>query len=102
MFHAFRYMRAHGSIMERQTMTEELRDLGGPPDSIGGDLMFGAPEIARFLFGSRSKAALRRVYNLADGGSIPTFYIGTTVCGRKRTISATIAAAEAKGRVKAA
>ena len=82
-------------------MTEGLRDLSDPPDSMGGDLLFGAPAIAWFLFGSRSKAALRRIYNLADGGSIPTFYIGTTVCASKRTISATIAAAEAKGRVSA-
>ena len=45
------------------------------------DILFGAAEISRFLFGTPSKR--RRVYQLAATSQIPVFKLGPTVCARK-------------------
>jgi len=45
------------------------------------DILQGAAEIARFLFGSVSDR--RRVYFLVESGALPHFRLGGTICARK-------------------
>jgi hypothetical protein len=53
-------------------------------NSTGGDLLFGAEEIALFLFSSPDHR--RRVYHLAEKHDLPTFRIGSTLCARRRRL----------------
>jgi hypothetical protein len=62
------------------------------PPAMAGDLLYGADEIAEYLFGS--KAARRRVYTLDAAGALPTFRLAGKLCGRKSAIADTIAARE--------
>ena len=62
------------------------------PPAMAGDLLYGADEIAEYLFGS--KAARRRVYTLDVAGAIPTFRLAGKLCGRKSAIADTIVARE--------
>lgn len=45
------------------------------------DLLFGAGEIAIFLYGTRD--LIRRVYHQAERGYIPTFRLGRKLCARR-------------------
>ncbi len=51
---------------------------------IAGDILYGAEEIAVFLFGERKHR--RRVYNLVDGNGLPVFRIGVNICARKSVL----------------
>ena len=65
-----------------------------------GDLLYGAAAISRFVFGDEEDRRNRRkVYHLANSGSIPTFKIGAVLCGRRAPIAAAIAEKEREGRV---
>jgi hypothetical protein len=59
----------------------ENTQLAKPSTPIAGDILYGADEIAEFLFGSRKHR--RRVYNLVDGNGLPIFRIGVNICARK-------------------
>jgi hypothetical protein len=67
-------------------------DNDGRPVAIAGDILYGADEIALFLFGDRKHR--RRVYNLVDGNALPTFRIGVNICARKSVLIAWIATQE--------
>ncbi|TYO68493.1 hypothetical protein FXV83_00380 [Bradyrhizobium hipponense] len=71
-------------------------------DCIADDLLEGAEEIARFMFGSPDKR--RRVYHLAARSDLPLFRLGEVICGRRSTLLAWIAEQEKttrpKGRVR--
>ena len=58
---------------------------------LSADILRGAAAIAAHLGFDR-----RVVYHLVARGSIPTFRLGETVCARKSTINAWIAAQEAR------
>jgi hypothetical protein len=62
-----------------------------------GDLLYGAAAISRFVFGNEEDR--RKVYHLANSGSIPTFKMGAVLCGRRAPIAAAIAEKERVGRV---
>jgi hypothetical protein len=66
-------------------------------ESIADDLLEGAEEIARFMFGSPEKR--RRVYHLAAHSDLPLFRLGEVICGRRSTLLAWIAEQE-KARVR--
>jgi len=51
---------------------------------IDDDILQGAAQIARFLFGSESDR--RRVYFLVESGALPHFRLGGTICARKSTL----------------
>ena len=53
-------------------------------DCIADDLLEGAEEIARFMFGTASKR--RRVYHLAAHSNLPVFRLGEIICCRKSTL----------------
>jgi hypothetical protein len=69
------------------------------PDCIADDLLEGAEEIARFMFGSTDKR--RRVYHLAARSNLPLFRLGEVICGRRSTLLAWIAEQEKAKRLKA-
>jgi hypothetical protein len=63
---------------------------GTPP--IAGDILYGADEIALYLFGDPKHR--RRVYNLVQGNGLPVFRVGVNICARKSVLLAWIAAQE--------
>ncbi|KJV41504.1 hypothetical protein [Brevundimonas sp. KM4] len=65
-------------------------------ESLADDVLRGAGQIAAFLFGEAT--ARRRVYDLADSGRLPIFRLGTTICARRSTLMAWIAAQERASR----
>jgi hypothetical protein len=65
---------------------------------IADDLLEGAEEIARFMFGSPDKR--RRVYHLAAHSDLPLFRLGEVICGRRSTLLAWIAEQEKTMRPK--
>ncbi|WP_084802954.1 hypothetical protein [Bradyrhizobium sp. NAS80.1] len=69
-------------------------------DCIADDLLEGADEIARFMFGSADKR--RRVYHLASRSGLPLFRMGEIICGRRSTLLAWIVAQEKTARSKGA
>lgn len=66
-----------------------------PPTSgsIAGDILYGADEIAAFLYGSKDDR--RTVYHLARTKRIPHFRVGMSICARKSVLLAWIAGEEA-------
>jgi hypothetical protein len=62
------------------------------PKDISDDLLNGADEIAKFLFGSN--ASRRRVYYLASHTRIPVFRIGSVLCARRSVLLNWIAGQE--------
>jgi hypothetical protein len=71
----------------------EVANANTPP-TIGNDLLRGAGEIARFVFGSVEHR--RKVYYLTGAAKIrmPHFKIGSVLCARKSTLLAWIEAQE--------
>jgi len=67
-------------------------------DRVADDLLEGANEIARFLFGPKGKR--RRVYYLIASSGLPVFRLGETICARRSTLRAWIAEQENAARPK--
>ena len=63
-----------------------------PPGSLSGDILYGAEEIAIFLYGD--KKFRRRVYNLVEAGCLPHFRLGASICSRKSVLLGWIAQQE--------
>ena len=61
-----------------------LPDPTGPPTLLADDLLVGAEQISKFMFGTASKR--RQIYWLADNGEIPVFRLGSMMCARKSTL----------------
>lgn len=51
---------------------------------LASDLLHGAREIARYLYGDEKKC--RKVYRLVQAGRLPYFRIGASVCSRKSAL----------------
>lgn len=66
------------------------------PPTIGDDLLCGAAEIARFVFGSAEHR--RKVYYLTGDAAVrmPHFKLGSVLCARKSTLLAWIERQEAR------
>ena len=71
-----------------------MSDLTASERDLRDDLLEGADEISKFMFGDRSKR--RRVYHLASGtkNPIPTFKMGSVICARRSTLLRWIAEQE--------
>lgn len=73
---------------------DEVRDMtiGDGQTTLAGDLMTGAAQIAKFLWGGDGSREQRRVYYLADPARgpnrLPTFRMGSMICGRKSSFKA--------------
>ncbi len=57
---------------------------------LANDLLVGARQIARFLYGSDSDKERRRVFHLTATSRIPFFKIGSRTCARKSVLRAWI------------
>jgi hypothetical protein len=77
--------------METST-APEVPSPENPIDDLGGDLLYGADAIAKFLFGE--KASRRKVYYLAKYTRMPVFRIGSTLCARRSVLANWIKAQE--------
>lgn len=64
-------------------------------ETMKGDLLEGADQIAAFMFGDAGKR--RKVYHLADKSDVPIFRLGGVVCARKSSILKWIEEQERKG-----
>lgn len=64
-------------------------DAAAPEDD--ADLLYGVPAIAGFL-----KVRPRQAYHLVEKGGLPTFRLTSTVCARRSTLKAWLAAREAE------
>lgn len=69
------------------------------PDELAGDLLCGADEIAKFLFGPNGSR--RKVYYLAACTRLPVFRLGTKLCARRSVLFAWIARQESRALVQA-
>ena len=70
-----------------------LPDTTGPQAMLSDDLLVGAEQISRFMFGTVHKR--RQVYWLANNNEIPVFRLGSMLCARKSTLLRHIAGREA-------
>ena len=63
-----------------------MPDIASPsPDRPGaGDVLYGAEEIAAFVFGDAKHR--RRVYSRVASGQLPVFRIGASICARKSVL----------------
>jgi hypothetical protein len=61
-------------------------------DKLAGDLLCGADEIAKFLFGPNGSR--RKVYYLAACTRLPVFRLGTKLCARRSVLLSWIAGQE--------
>jgi hypothetical protein len=57
-------------------------------DTFADDLLRGAPAIAEYVYGSKKKQ--RRVYQDAETGAYPIFYMGKMLCSFKSEIKSTM------------
>jgi hypothetical protein len=64
-------------------------------ESLGDDLLLGAPAIAKYLFGSSDRAKIRKVYN--NRKRLPLFNFGGELAARKSTLLAYIEKQEKAG-----
>lgn len=63
---------------------------------LASDILYGAEEIADFLYGKKEKR--RTVYHLAENASFPHFRLGTFLCARRSTLLTWIKEQEKKAR----
>lgn len=54
------------------------------PKPLADDILRGADEIAKFLFGERGSR--RKVYYLAERTRIPVWRLGSTLCARRSVL----------------
>lgn len=62
----------------------EIDRLDHADESVAPDILRGADQIARFLFGD--SGARRRIYDLAEAGVLPVFRLGRIICARRSTL----------------
>ena len=79
-----------------QAAPQRQQEKEGTPATIGDDLLRGADEIAKFVFGSEKHR--RKVYYLTGDASVrmPHFKIGSVLCARKSTLLSWIEKQEAR------
>lgn len=63
-------------------------------EALSEDLLHGADEIARFLFGT--PRARRRIYYLAENSQVPVFKVGHSLWARRSTLVDWISTREAE------
>jgi hypothetical protein len=78
--------------METQTVPNETSH------ELAGDLLRGADEIARFIFGERGSR--RKVYYLAECSRLPVFRLGSVLCARKSVLLGWISGQESRVAAK--
>jgi hypothetical protein len=64
-------------------------------ETLSGDILHGAAEIAAFLYGERKFR--RKVFNLVEAKRLPHFRLGAGICAQKSVLLDWIAAQEQGG-----
>jgi hypothetical protein len=54
------------------------------PDELADDILHGADEIAKFIYGERGSR--RKVYYLAECTRLPVFRLGSMLCARRSVL----------------
>ena len=80
--------------MIERSRPDTSSDVDRSTRAIGDDLLQGAEEIARYLYGDPTER--RKVYHLAEASRIPVFRLGATLCARKSTLLAWIERQESR------
>jgi hypothetical protein len=75
--------------MEPNTVPNE------PTQPLADDILRGADEIAKFLFGDTANRR-RRVYYLSEKTRLPVFRLGSVLCARRSVLLNWIAGQESK------
>jgi hypothetical protein len=83
-------LRQNGTLAE--LLESAARQTTVRPAGLSGDLLYGADELARFLYGDRKFR--RKVYNLVETNRLPHFRLGASICGRKSILLKWIAEQE--------
>jgi hypothetical protein len=66
------------------------------PNELADDLLRGADEIAKFMFGNHRRAGRRKIYYLAKATRLPVFRIGSVLCARRSVLLDFISGQESK------
>jgi hypothetical protein len=66
------------------------------PTELADDLLRGADEIAKFIFGDRGSR--RKIYYLAETSHLPVFRLGAVLCARRSKLLSWIAGQESRVR----
>ena len=83
------HQQQHGRyITEPRTLTNETRS------ELADDILRGAEEIARFIFGAQGSR--RQVYYLAECSRLPVFRLGSVLCARRSVLLSWISAQESR------
>lgn len=72
-------------------MSQQMAPVASTQD-LGDDLLKGADEIAKFIFGPRG--GRRQVYYLAETSRLPVFRLGAVLCARRSVLMGWIAGQE--------
>lgn len=67
-----------------------------PLPELADDLLRGADEIAKFIFGEKRKGNRRKVYYLAECTKLPVFRLGSVLCARRSVLLSWIAKQETR------
>jgi len=65
------------------------------PDELADDILRGADEIGRFIFGEQ-RGSRRKVYYLAECTKLPVFRLGSVLCARRSVLLKWIAGQESR------
>jgi hypothetical protein len=70
------------------------KTLPASPPELADDLLLGAKQIAKFIFGPEGKR--RQVYYLVEYARLPVFRLGTMLCARRSVLLNWIAMQESR------
>jgi hypothetical protein len=84
----FDRLRQDGELAELLESAAHQTTAKSPPGVLACDILYGADEIAEFLYGD--KKFRRKVYNLVETGRLPHFRLGASICSRKSVVLAWI------------
>ena len=79
-------------------MTTKLASAREPCPPLAEDILRGAGQIAKFVFGGDDHRDRRKVYHLAERKAIPTFRLGAQICARPSVLLRWVAAQESDDR----
>jgi len=76
-----RLMPEGGSLDRLLKGAAHLETSPATPTELASDILHGADQIAHFLYGDSTHR--RKVYRLVQGGYLPHFRLGASICSRK-------------------
>jgi hypothetical protein len=80
----FYRLRQDGKLAELLESAAHQTTANSLPGVLAGDILYGADQIAEFLYGDKSFR--RKVYNLVETGRLPHFRLGASICSRKSVL----------------